>query len=58
MIKKCNTRNNLNFSLSHLLVINKVIMYLNNKKGKDTSTTLTINHSIFYFLGYFYFLYL
>ena len=58
MIKKFNTRNSLNFSLSHLLVINKVIMYLNNKKDKDTSKTLTINHSLSYFLGSLFFIFI
>ena len=52
MIKKSNTRNSLNCSVSNLLVINKVIVYLNNK-NKDTPKTLTINLALFYLLGSF-----
>jgi hypothetical protein len=57
MIKKINTRNSLNCSLSHLLVINKVIVYLNNK-DKYTPKTLTINLSLFYLLGSLFFIFI
>ncbi len=55
---KINRKNCLNCNELHLIIINKVIMYLNNKKNVNISKTLTTYLSLSCILGSLFFIFI